>query len=195
MGTDLHLSAQHCLTIAAAFIAIIAACASLISSANSKAESLANRIRGATKEYRKQSGTGERCGQLREEISLFKNRFRRVQIAQRRLFLTIAILIVALTIFLLLGLFIIYFNTPDAEMNDLVRYPIASIWLCVAFSTLCMLSAIYYQYSEVGASFETLCIETRDCERSDDRDSATNAASQTVSHGFEGVAGATAESI
>src|ERR1044072_886236 len=46
------MDAQHCLAIAAAFIAIIGACASLISGANSKAESLTNRIHEAAKEFR-----------------------------------------------------------------------------------------------------------------------------------------------
>lgn len=52
------LNAQHCVTIAAGFIAIIAACATLITSANNKAESLTKHIYDAAEEHRRVRPSG-----------------------------------------------------------------------------------------------------------------------------------------
>ncbi len=159
------LSAQHCLAIAAAFIAIIAACATLITSANNKAESLANRIRETTKEYRA-NGESARCQQLLEQLSLFQRRFRKVQQAQRLLFTTIGTFIFSLFVFIALGLYILYFNVPADAVANLARAPLLVIGLGVSVGTGFMLSAISLQFWEVGKSYATLCIETRDCESS-----------------------------
>lgn len=74
----MDLNTQHCLTIAAAFIGIIAACATLISSANNKSDGLSNRIREAAREHRDRGDNVARCLQLQRQIDLFKKRFRRV---------------------------------------------------------------------------------------------------------------------
>jgi hypothetical protein len=60
-----------CLSIAAAFISVIAACATLITSANQKSTALADRIRDAAKEQR-ENPTPERREQLLEQIELFR---------------------------------------------------------------------------------------------------------------------------
>lgn len=151
------LEAQHCLSIAAAFIAIIAACATLINSANSKADSLANRIREATREHRERRDSA-RCRQLLLQLQLFKNRYTRVQEAQRLLFFTIGIFIASLTIFIVIGLYLLAGGTANVLVSSIV------IGSCVLVGTACMLKAIYLQYFEVGESFKTLCIETSDCE-------------------------------
>jgi hypothetical protein len=154
---------EHCLTIAAGFIAIIAACAALITGANTKAESLATRIRAAMKEHRERRQDSSRCTQLEDQICLFKDRFVKVQRAQRFLFATIGILIASLAVFIGLGLYIIYENIPQADIGALARGPIRVIAICVALGTVSMLIAIVYQFLEVGYSYTTLCIETRDC--------------------------------
>jgi Protein of unknown function (DUF2721) len=176
------LNAQHCLTIAAAFIAIIAACATLINSANSKADSLAGRIREATKEFRERSGNRLRCIQLQEQIELFQQRYRSVQKAQRLLFFTIATFIVSLATFIGLGLYIIYFKIADETLHAIARNPVRVIGVFVAAGTVCMLIAIYFQYWELGKSYNTLSIEIRDCHTINDIDSLTlqNPGSSTV---------------
>jgi Protein of unknown function (DUF2721) len=181
MGTnvDLFMNAQHCLTIAAAFIAIIAACATLINSANSKAESLASRIREASKEFRERSGNRLRCAQIEEQIALFKERYRKVQRAQRLLFFTIGIFIASVAIFLSLGLYVIYFNIADETVHTIARIPLKAIGGFVAVGTVCMLTAIYFQYWELGKSYKTLSIETRDCHTIDGTDSSTTLNSQS----------------
>ncbi len=151
------LEAQHCLSIAAVFIAIIAACATLINSANSKADSLANRMREATREHRERRDSA-RCRQLLLQLQLFKNRYTRVQEAQRLLFFTIGIFITSLTIFIGIGLYLLAGGIADVLISSVV------IGSCVLVGTACMLKAIYLQYFEVGESFKTLCIETSDCE-------------------------------
>jgi Flp pilus assembly protein TadB len=159
------LTAQHCLAIAATFIAIIAACATLITSTNSKAESLSTRIREAAKEHRERRNNA-RCIQLQEEIILFQERFRRIQRAQRLLFSTIGLFITGLTAFIGLGLYITYFNIIDASrLHEVSRSPIILVGICVGLGAGLMLAAIYLQFLEIGASYATLCIETSDCER------------------------------
>ena len=165
MGADLGnvLSTQHCLTIAAAFIAIIAACATLINSASSKAESLAGRIRNAAQEHRERIEV-MRCTQLEEQIELFRERYRSVQKAQRLLFSAIAIFITSLAIFIILALYIVYYHVPENAVFSISHLPISIVGVCVPLGTLCMLAAICLQFLEVGKSYVTLCIETRDCE-------------------------------
>src|SRR4029077_9789174 len=161
-----ELTAQHCLTIAAAFIAIIAACATLINSANSKAESLASRIREAAKEHRERKNSS-RCHQLQEQIRLFRERFQRVQQAQRLLFSTIGIFITSLAVFIVLGLYITYSNVPIDRVPVISRLPIFIIGVCVTVGSVLMLAAIYFQLLEIGKSYITLCIETKDCDPND----------------------------
>jgi hypothetical protein len=157
------LTAQHCLTIAAAFIAVVAACASLISVANNKADSLAKRYREVTKEYRKRSGNQERCKQLQEQIFLFDKRCRKIRRAQYSLFITIGLFITSLAIFIGLGLYIIYFNIADKAVYIIARFPIQGIGFLVALGTGCMFAAIFFLLSEVWDSSKTLGIEARDC--------------------------------
>lgn len=153
----MQLETQHCLAIAAAFIAVIAACATLISSANSKAESLSNRIREAAREHRERKDSA-RCAQLQAQIKLFKARFTRVQDAQRLLFFTIGIFITSLTIFIGIALCLVAGGITNVLVSSIV------IGFCVSVGSICMLKAISLQYSEVEASFLTLCIETDDCD-------------------------------
>jgi ABC-type sugar transport system permease subunit len=165
MGPNVEhiLNAQHCLTIAAGFIAIIGACASLITSANNKAESLSTGIRAATKEHRERSQDSSRCKQLQDQLQLFKKRFVKVQQAQRLLFFTIGIFIASAVIFISLGLYMIYDNAPENPANAIVRSLIFVMWLLVAIGTSTMVKAIYNQFWEVGKSYLTICIETKDC--------------------------------
>jgi hypothetical protein len=166
------LNTQHCLTIAAAFIAIIAACASLINSANSKADVLSNRIREAAKEHRERGGDSPRCHQLRRQLELFHIRYRRVQRAQRLLFSTIGIFIVSLTCFMCVALYLIYFNIASEKMGTVAHVSTIMIGTLVVLGTALMLVAIGLHYSEIGASYETLCIETEDCNASKGIESA-----------------------
>lgn len=166
MGAEHFLNTQHCLAIAATFIAIIAACATLINSANNKAESLAERIYKATEEYRLPK-SGMRCAQILRELDIYKARFLRVQQAQRLLFVTIGIFIASLAIFIGLGLYIIFFNMTAEVVSRIVRAPIFMIGLCVSVGTVFMLTAICLQFWEIGKSYYTLCIETEDCKSHD----------------------------
>src|ERR1700751_2135281 len=97
---ELFMNAQHCLTIAAAFIAIVTACASLIGLANGKADAIASRYRELTKEFRglkvKEDRTGDdddRLDQLCRQIKLYKERVPLVVGAQCMLFRTICIFV------------------------------------------------------------------------------------------------------
>jgi hypothetical protein len=161
------LDAQHCLAIAAAFIAIIAACASLITGANNKAESLTRRIYEVTKELRESKllGRRERCASLDLQIDYYDGRFRQVQRAQRLMFLTIGIFVVCLTAFILLALYGSYYRIADVTAYAFARYLVAAIGVGVASGTLAMLQAIRLHFREVGQSYETLCIEMSDCQR------------------------------
>ncbi len=157
------LTAQHCLTIAAAFIAIIGACATLISSANNKAESLSIRIRSSCKEFREHENSA-RCSQLQKQLNLFTERFQGAQQAQGLLFSTIAIFIVSLAIFIGLGLYLTAKPHMSAQQAQLVSRPyLIVIGGCVALGTSFMLTAIYFLFREIGKSSETLRIEMSDC--------------------------------
>ena len=160
------LDAQHCLAIAAAFIAIIGACASLIGGANSKAESLTRRIHEAAKEFREgpQSGTPGRCDKLQRQLRYYDERYQKVQRAQRLLFLTIGIFIVCLTVFIGLALYGSYSHTPDVTVYPFARYLVAGIGVGVTAGTLAMLQAIRLHFKEVLQSYETLHIEMSDCQ-------------------------------
>jgi hypothetical protein len=163
------LDSQHCLAIAAAFIAVIGACASLIGGANSKAESLTNRIHEAAKEFRqgKVMGNAARRAKLKEQISYFDERFLKVQRAQRLLFLTIGIFIVCLTVFIGLALYGAYSHTPDVTIYPFARYLVAGIGVGVTAGTLAMLQAIRLHFQEVWQSYMTLSIEMSDCHAGD----------------------------
>ena len=174
-----YMDAQHCLAIAAAFIAIIAACASLISGANSKAESLTNRIHEVAKEFREihaadgglvedvLDGVSARCNQIKEQIVYYNTRFKKVQHAQRLLFLTISIFVTCLAVFIGLGLYISYFHVPDITIHPIAGVLFGGIGLGVLFGTLFMLRAIYLHFSEVWESYQTLRIEMGPCRESD----------------------------
>ena len=159
------LNAQHCLTIAAAFIAIVAACATLINIANSKADSLATRYREATKEYRDatKSQNSQRATQLQKQIELFVKRTRQVSWAQRHLFFTIGIFIASIAVFIGLALYLVYFNITDETAHVVARVPIIVIGVFVAVGTFCMFVAIILQYLELGDAARTFDIETKDC--------------------------------
>lgn len=164
------LNAQHCLTIAAAFIAIVAACASLISVANGKSDAIANRYRELTKEYRDGAAKehrarcdDDRLDQLREQIGLYKVRVRKVVGAQCLLLRTIGIFVLSITIFLVLALVIVILNLTDAQIYSYAQILLGLIGLCVLVGALFMFMAIIRLYSEVRAASETFDIETRDC--------------------------------
>ncbi|MDT5270537.1 MAG: hypothetical protein QOH49_2723 [Acidobacteriota bacterium] len=159
------LDASHCLAIAAAFIAIIGACASLIGGSNSKAESLTNRIHEAAKEFRDgaQNGSPDRCNKLQTQLHYYDERYQTVQRAQRLLFLTIGIFIVCLTVFIGLALYGSYSHIPDVTVLPFARYLVAGIGVGVTAGTLTMLQAIRLHFREVRQSYKTLHIEMSDC--------------------------------
>lgn len=160
------LTAQHCLAIAAAFIAIIGACATLISSANSKAESLSIRIRNSCQEFREQESeqkNGTRCRQLQRQLDLFTERFQGAQRAQGLLFSTIAIFIMSLAIFIGLGLYLTASNMSVHQMQLVSRPYLIAIGGCVVLGTVSMLIAIFFLFREIGKASETLRIEMSDC--------------------------------
>jgi hypothetical protein len=166
-----YLNAQHCLTIAAAFIAIVGACASLISLANGKSDSIANRYRELTKEQReltvKENRTGYenyRLEQLRRQIDLYKKRVIKVVDAQCILFRTICIFVFSIAIFIALALVIVTLNLPDAQQI----YPYAQILLAliavfVLAGAVYMWRAVIRLLAEVREARETFNIETEDC--------------------------------
>ncbi len=160
------MNAQHCLAIAAGFIATIAACATLISSANNKAESLATRIRSLMKEYREPNKDSDRCSEIEDEICLFKDRFVRVQKAQRSLFFTIGTFIIAFSIFISFALYAIYKNIPEEQISTAAHIPVVLIIGCLVLGLPLMLIAIFFLFREVKDSYATLCIETRRCPES-----------------------------
>lgn len=157
--------AQHCLAIAAAFIAIIAACASLISGANSKAESLTNRIHEATNAFRrsKREGNVARCARIKEQVGKYGKRYETIQSAQLLLFLTIGVFIICLTAFIGLALYGSYAHIPDITVKPFASNLIAGIGFGVGLGTLSMLLAIGLHFAEVWRSHKTLEIEASDC--------------------------------
>ena len=159
------MNAQHCLTLAAAFIAVIAACATLIKSANDKAESLADRLIETASKHRdnKEDGNIDRCTRLQKELELFKDRFHKAQLVQGFLFFTIFIFIISLAIFIGLGLNIIYYNISEEAMIAKAGNLLVGIGVGIGVGTLFMLVAICFQLWEVRASSKTLAIETSDC--------------------------------
>jgi hypothetical protein len=161
------LDAQHCLTIAAAFIAIIGACASLISLANNKADGLMKRYRELTREHRAQPEGSQRRTDIQEQIVLFDKRTDMVSRAQRLLFITIGLLIICIAIIIVLGLFIIYLNITEETRYFLIRFAIIAIGSFVGFGTACMLLAIIRLHSELEEAKKTFLVETRDCRDSE----------------------------
>ena len=164
------LSAQHCLTIAAAFIAIVGACASLISLANSKSDSIANRYRELTKEYRDVAAKEERdkyddrrLAQLQKQIELYKKRVRKVVGAQCILFGTICIFVFSIAVFVVLALVIVIFNLSDAQTYRYAQIPLGLIGICVLGGAVNLFRAVSRLYAEVGEARETFDIETTDC--------------------------------
>jgi hypothetical protein len=166
----MNLDAQHCLTIAAAFIAIVAACASLIGVANGKSDSIANRYRELTKEYRegaaKEVRTRDedvRLVQLKRQIELYKVRVGMVVGAQCFLFRTAIIFVSSLAVFILLALAIVILNLSDAQINYYARIPLGLIGVCVSVGAVFMFLAVRCLYWEVKKAEETFNIETSDC--------------------------------
>ena len=157
------MNTQHCLTIAAGFIAIIAACATLITSANNKAESLATLIRSLTKEHRERSQDSDRCTQIEKQICLFKDRFVRIQRAQTSLFWTITAFILAFATFIIFGLYLIYKNVDIGQVVTLAKVLIVTIGVIFGCGIVTMMRAIYYQLKDVNESHLTIRIETDDC--------------------------------
>lgn len=156
-------TAQHCLAIAAGFIGVVAACATLITSSNNKAESLANRIREIAKEYRKKQDEA-RCDQLTEQFKLLGMRFRRIQLAQQLLLATISFVIISFWIFICLGLFLTYGEEPVILMD----YSILAIGALLTLATGLMIGAVWLKCSEIRMSYKTLCIEMSDCQGFDE---------------------------
>ena len=165
MGSNIehYLNAQHCLAIAAGFIAIIAACAALIASANNKAEYLSKRICEIMKEHREVGQKSDRCTQIEMQVELFNSRFRGVQQSQRLLFITIGLFILSLMVFIAIGLYIMYEKLPDEQAYVIARSPLLFIAGCVIFGSGAMVAAIVYQFLEIGKSYKSFCIETSDC--------------------------------
>ena len=173
-----YLDAQHCLAIAASFIAIIAACATLINGANNKAESLTNRIHEVAREFREVheaeagfgkgmlSGIPDRCNQIKQQLDHYDTRFRKVQHAQRLLFLTISIFITCLAVFIGLGLYMSYFHVPDVTVYPVAGLLFGGIGLGVLCGTGFMLWAITLHFKEVWQSYNTLYIEIGACQKS-----------------------------
>jgi hypothetical protein len=165
-----HLNAQHCLTIAAAFIAIVAACASLITVANGKSDSIANRYRELTREYREGATKEGRAGfdntrldQLQKQIGLYKERVSMVVEAQCLLFRTIGIFVFSIAVFIGLALFIVFNNLTDEQIKYSAQIPLGVIAASVLFGASYMFRAIYRLYLEVRKAAETFDIETSDC--------------------------------
>jgi ABC-type multidrug transport system fused ATPase/permease subunit len=172
-----NLNAQHCLTIAAAFIAIVAACASLISFANGKSDSLATRYREVTKEYREEAAKEDaegakeyrakrkisRRAQLQQQIELYVKRVRKVLWAQRLLFFTISIFILSIAMFIGLALRIVYATIPGEPEYKVSQQPIEVIGACVMIGAFCMFAAIILLFLELREAAETFKIETSDC--------------------------------
>jgi hypothetical protein len=157
------MDTQHCLTIAAGFIAIIAACATLITSANNKAENLTTRIRELMRERRERSQDASRCTQLEKQVCLFRARFFRIQTAQSSLFFTITAFILAFAVFIGFGLYLIYKNVDIKEVVPLAQVLTIIIGIIFIAGTVSMMRAIYYQINEVKESHITIEIETQDC--------------------------------
>jgi Flp pilus assembly protein TadB len=172
-----YLDSQHCLSIAAAFIAVIAACASLISGANSKAESLTKRIHEAADEFRgsREGEDDRRRRQIQRQLDYYDERFRKVQTAQGLLFSTISIFIACLAVFISIALYAVYYRIPDVTVYPFAGYLLIGIGGGVAVGTLLMLCAIYLHFREVRLSYKTLSIEMSDCQKAD---VATTAATQ-----------------
>lgn len=159
----MSLTIQHCLAIAASFIAIMAACATLITSANNKADSLANRIRGAAKEHRECKDETRRK-RLQRQVEIFEERFCTIQHAQRLLLRTVGMFILSLAIFIPTGLYLL----AGGAANPLFLYALIGVFVTVG--SLCMLRAIYLQHSELGRTSETLQIEIADCKSDTDKE-------------------------
>jgi len=164
------LNAQHCLTIAAAFIAIVGACASLISLANGKSDSIATRYRELTREYRdvaakepRSKYDDYRLDQLKRQLKLYKKRVKKVVEAQRILFSTICIFVGSIAIFIVLALLIVILNWSDADVYRYANVPLGIIGLCVLFGAFYMYRATRRLYAEVKQAKETFDIETEDC--------------------------------
>jgi uncharacterized membrane protein (DUF106 family) len=168
------MNAEHCLAIAAAFIAIVAACANLISVANNKSDTLANRYRELTKEFRegaaKENRTmsdDKRLKQLQEQIDLYALRVDKVVQAQCLLFRTISILIASIVIFIGIGLGIVFFNLSEEKLYQ--NAPVllwifgAVIGVGVVVGAVYMFRAITRLYKEVREAAQTFRIETDDC--------------------------------
>lgn len=164
------LNAQHCLTIVAAFIAIIGACASLISLANSKADGLIKRYRDLTVEHRAEPEGSQRRTDIKEQIKHFDKRTELVSKAQLLLFLTIGLLICSIATIIVIGLFIIYFNITEETKYFFIRLAIIAIGGFVAVGTVFMVLAIIHLHSELEEAKKTFLLETRDCRDSETGD-------------------------
>src|SRR3954468_23408166 len=137
------LNGDHCLSIAAAFIAIVAACATLVNTSNGKADALANRYRELTKEFRAEAAKKTsaaydafRHTQLQKQIELFKRRVKNIARAQRCLFLTLGLFIFSIAAFIAIALSIIYLHIPEERVYLVAQQPIQLIAFCIAFGTL-----------------------------------------------------------
>lgn len=167
---ELFQNAQHCLTIAAAFIAIVAACASLISLANDKADSIASRYREVTTEYSELKIKDDRTkyekyrlNQLWDQINLYKDRVPLVVDAQRFLFHTIRVFIGSIAGFIFIALLIVIFNRPDAETNLIIKLLLGVIAILVILGAVFMYFAVRRLLVEIEKAKETFKREIEDC--------------------------------
>jgi predicted RNase H-like HicB family nuclease len=157
------LNTDHCLAIAGAFIAIIGACATLVSIANSKSEALGSRYRDVTKEYRDEHKNSSRRGKLCIQIGYFADRVEYVYKAQRCLFIAIALFVLSILVFVGIGLYLAYIGTPNDTFYSVAQPLLVLIGLCVAAGICHMWSAIWFHFQEMKCAKATFENETSDC--------------------------------
>jgi hypothetical protein len=167
---ETFLTADHCLSIAAGFIAIVGACASLLNISSGKADSLANRYRELTKEFRVEAATeswpgngSPRLKQLHDQIHLFKKRVNNVAWAQRFLFATLVLFVASIAVFIAIGMRIIYFKVPEDQVYQVAQRPMEAIGLCVLLGVSSMFTAVVFLFVELMEAVRTFRIEAKDC--------------------------------
>lgn len=170
MQMENFLTADHCLSIAAGFIAIVAACATLLNVSNGKADSLANRYRALTEEFREEiakepwpAPEDSRLTQLHKQIHLFRKRVNNVAWAQSSLFVTIFLFVISIATFIYIAMKIIYLKVPEEMVYQVAQRPMAAIGICVLFGVFTMFAAIVFLFIELVEAVQIFRIEAKDC--------------------------------